>query len=96
MTFLTLSAQEKNQLANDPTQSELTHTVIYRGATYLTSLQRMNKAERQEARLKELVGKRLNYRANTYEVVPSFIVKTELPTTFKRLVYRGMTYMKAV
>jgi hypothetical protein len=95
MQSMSFDSQATNPLATIPAQPPATYTLIYRGLTYEVSQQRVNRGEQAQERLAQLVGQRLIYRGSTYEIRPVAPPAPVVPTTMHRLIYRGMTYMKA-
>ncbi len=77
-------------------QSISERLLVYRGATYHILQQRVNNADQEQARLAQLVGKRLMYRGATYEIFPASLLEVIVPKTMRQLIYRGTTYLKAI
>jgi hypothetical protein len=88
--------QRTNSVMNIPADSPVTHTLVYRGVTYQIPQQRVSRAAQEQARLAQLIGKRLIYRGATCGIVRTSIPEAIAPKPMHRLIYRGTTYLKAV
>jgi Domain of unknown function (DUF4278) len=96
MQSMSFSAQDTHPVANNSANSSAMHTLVYRGVTYQGPQQQVNRTVQAQARLAQLVGKRLIYRGVTYEIGSALVSEAIAPKTMQRLIYRGETYLKAV
>lgn len=91
-----ISQSAINSVPTASTQSDDTHKLIYRGSVYEVPKQPIQNSQSVLEQMASLVGKKLIYRGSTYQIMPTEEPTMTTPKTVHRLIYRGLTFEKAI